>query len=71
MNVTKKQVLTALQLGLMQFMSWCICTISWRSVAQANYMVSVMADSTLATLSFFVIRKMVKEQDEASVVQYL
>lgn len=55
----------------MQFLNWGICTISWRAVAQANYVASVITDTTLATLTFFVIRKMVKEQDESSFVQWL
>lgn len=66
-----KAVDTAVQLGLMQFLNWGICTISWRSVAQANYTVSILTDSTLATLQFFVIRKMMKDQDEGSFIQWL
>jgi len=69
-KITKKQASTALQLGAMQFLNWGICTISWRAVAQANYMASVITDTTLATLTFFVIRKMVKEQDDASFIQW-
>jgi len=62
---------TAVQLGIMQFLNWGICTISWRAVSQANYVASIITDSTLATLSFFVIRKMVKDQDEGSFVQWM
>lgn len=61
---------TAVQLGIMQFFNWGICTISWRSVAQANYFASIITDTTLATLSFFVIRKMMKDQDESSFIQW-
>jgi hypothetical protein len=65
-----KAIDTALQLGVMQFFNWGICTISWRSVAQANYGASIITDSALASLTFFVIRKMVKDQDENSFVQW-
>lgn len=57
---------TAVQLGIMQFLNWGICTISWRSVAQANYVASVITDTSLATLSFFVVRKMVQAKDDGS-----
>ncbi len=66
-----KEVKTALQLGVMQFFNWGICTISWRAVAQANYMASVITDTALASLTFFVVRKMVKYQDEVSFLQWV
>lgn len=51
-------------LGLMQFFNWGICTMSWRAVAQANVPAAILTDSTLATLTFFVIKKMMKGKDE-------
>jgi hypothetical protein len=63
---TKISIKSALQLGLMQYLNWGICTISWRAVAQANIMASVITDTTLATLNFFVIRNMVKNADDTN-----
>ncbi len=68
MNITKQQLITASQLGAMQFLNWGISTISWRSVAQANYVASVITDTSLATLTFFVLRKMIKEKDDNSFI---
>ncbi len=50
----------AVMLASIQFLSWSICTLSWRAVAQANVPVAILTDSTLGTLQFFVIRKIAK-----------
>lgn len=61
----------ALVLGLMQFLSWGICTMSWRAVAQANVHAAILTDSTLATLNFFVIKRIVKGKGEDTFVAWL
>ena len=52
----------AVILGILQFLNWAICTISWRAVAQANFLASVITDTTLASLQFFVLRKIAKSE---------
>lgn len=56
-------LIDAFKLAAMQFLSWSICTLSWRAVAQANIPAAVLTDTTLGTLSFFVLRKIAKADD--------
>lgn len=65
------QVKNAAILGAMQFLSWSICTISWRSVAQANYLASVITDTTFATVNFFLIKRIAKDKDDATFTSWL
>ncbi len=60
----------ALTLAGLQFLNWGLCTISWRSVSQANITASIITDTTLGTLQFFVIRKIAKT-DADSIPQFL
>lgn len=57
-------------LGTMQFLNWGICTISWRAVAQGNIPASVITDTTLATLQFFVIKRMVDNREDSTVIAW-
>lgn len=67
----RKQLKDALVLGVMQYLSWGISTISWRAVAQANIPASVVTDATLATVNFFVIKNLAKDRDESSFIPWL
>ncbi len=58
-------------LAWMQYLSWGLCTVSWRAVSQANVAVSIMTDTTLGTLSYFVIKKIYKITDENGVIPWL
>jgi hypothetical protein len=60
----------ALLLGVMQFLTYGICTISWRAVAQANIMVSVLTDTSLGSLQFFVIKKIAKEHEDSGLIPW-
>lgn len=71
MKITKRQCIDSLELGFMQFLNWGICTISWRAVAQANIVASIITDTTLATLTFFVIKKMMQGKDEDNFIQWV
>jgi hypothetical protein len=68
---TKKQWSDALYLGIMQFLNYGICTISWRAVAQANIMASILTDTSLASLNFFVIKKIAKEHEDSAMIPWL
>jgi len=65
------QLRDALWLAVMQYLSWGICTISWRAVAQANILASVITDSTLATLQFFVFRRIAKDTNSDVLVPWI
>jgi hypothetical protein len=69
--VNKKQIIDALEIGAMQFFNWGLCTISWRAVAQANVLAAIITDTTLASLTFFVIKKMMKGKDEDTFIQWI
>jgi hypothetical protein len=58
----------ACYMGLSQFLSWGLCTVSWRSVSQANIPTSIVVDFTLASLQFFVFRRLIKNKDEDSLL---
>ena len=64
-------MIDAVELGFMQFLNWGICTMSWRAVSQANYLASVITDTTLATLTFFAFKKLMQGKDEDSFIQWL
>lgn len=55
----------------MQYFSWFLCTISWRAVSQANVGVSIMTDTTLGSLQFFVIKKITKQTDDEGMVPWI
>jgi hypothetical protein len=59
--MTKAEVRNAAILGLLQFLNWSICTISWRAVAQANIPASIVTDTTLASLQFFVFKRIAQD----------
>lgn len=71
MKITKRQCINSFQLGLIQFLNWGICTISWRSVAQANIRLSIITDTTLGTLQFFVFKKMLDGKNDNSFILWL
>lgn len=66
----KKEIQAAAILGLLQFLSWGICTVSWRAVSQANIHASIITDTTLGTLNFFIIRRIAKSE-ATTVVQWI
>src|SRR3954466_11215355 len=67
----RDQIREALILGGTQFLSWGICTISWRAVAQANTTASVITDSILSTLNFFLFRRLIKKANDEAVIPWL
>lgn len=47
----------------LQLFSYCILTVNFRAVAQANIPKSLITDGVNATFSFFVIRRIAKSDD--------
>jgi hypothetical protein len=54
-----------------QFLSFAICTMSWRAVAQANILAAVVTDAILSTLSFFLFRKIVDSAKNDALIPWL
>lgn len=71
MEYSRKLVNDALVLCVMQFLSWGICTISWRAVSQANIPASIVCDTLLSTLQFCLIKKMLQGKDESSFIPWI
>jgi len=66
-----RQLKDSLELAVMQFFNWGICTISWRAVAQANIMAAIITDTTLATLTFFLFKKIADQQKDHLFIPWL
>lgn len=56
---------------LLQFWTYSVSCISWRSVAQANIPASVLIDSVYGAAQFWIIRKIAKTNDDDNVVAFL
>jgi uncharacterized membrane protein YfcA len=52
-----------LVLFLIQIVSYSLLVINYRAVAQANYVHSAVSDFAIASLSFYVIKKIAHGQD--------
>lgn len=53
-----------LLLGGAQFLNYAVCTLSWRAVAQANIPVASATDALLASLQFFILRKVIDSKED-------
>lgn len=58
-------------LGAMQLLAYFFCTISWRSVSQANVPAAILADTALLSLSFWVNRHIAKGANENALIPWL
>jgi hypothetical protein len=56
---------------LCQIVSYCLITINFRAVAQANIPISLFTDGLNSSLVYFVIRKIAKEDNTAQFVGWL
>ena len=62
MNHNIKNFLT---LFALQMWNYSVATISWRSVAQANYVSSVLIDTVYGAAAFFIIKKVASQDDKS------
>jgi hypothetical protein len=53
-------------LFFLQFWTYSVSVISWRSVAQANYISSVLIDTLYGAAQFFIIKKIAKDEEDVS-----
>jgi len=58
-----KKYQDAFLLFIIQSVNYSLLVINYRAVAQANYFWSAITDFTIASFSFFVIKKIAKSDD--------
>ena len=68
-ELKRKDIQDAFILFGAQMLSFAVITINYRAVAQASYVWSVATDLIIASLSYFVVRKIAKSKE--SVCQWL
>jgi len=49
---------------IVQVINWSLLCINIRAVAHANYLQIALTDFTIASINFFVIKKIAKEENE-------
>jgi membrane protease subunit (stomatin/prohibitin family) len=62
-NITKKDIQDAFILFGAQMLSFAIITINYRAVAQASYIWSITTDLVIASLSYFVVKRIAKSKN--------
>lgn len=61
MNITKvKEFLTLFGMQILMYSVWCV---NFRAVADAHYHTAALSDFMIASMNFFVIRKIAHGQD--------
>jgi hypothetical protein len=59
----KKKIKEAALLFIIQICSYSFLCINFRAVAQTQYHLAAITDFTLASMSFFIIRKIARSED--------
>ena len=59
----KKKIKEAALLFIIQICSYSLLCINFRAVAQTQYHLAALTDFTLASMSFFIIRKIARSED--------
>lgn len=59
-EIKRKDIKDAFVLFFAQMLSFAVISINTRAIAQADYFWSVLTDLIVATLSYFVVRKIAK-----------
>lgn len=62
-EIRRKDIRDSLILFLAQMLSFAVISINYRAVAQASYIWSVVTDIVIASLSYFVVRKIAKSKE--------
>ena len=62
-EIRRRDILDALILFTAQMTSFAVISINYRAVAQASYVWSVATDLVIASLSYFVVRKIAKSKE--------
>lgn len=59
----KNDIRDAVILFLAQMCSFAIIALNYRAIAQAQYLWSILTDLFVATISYFVVKKIAKSKD--------
>jgi hypothetical protein len=62
-EIRRKDIRDAFILFGAQMLSFAVISINYRAVAQASYIWSVLTDLVIASLSYFVVRRIAKSKD--------
>jgi hypothetical protein len=62
-EIIRKDIRDAFILFGAQMLSFAVISINYRAVAQASYVWSVATDIIIASLSYFVVRRIAKSKD--------
>lgn len=63
MQITKQQFKESLLLCMIQIVLYSIFCINFRAISQADYHLAAISDFMIATLNFFVIKKIANNTD--------
>ena len=59
----KTKIKEALLLFVIQVTLYCLVCVNYRAVAEAQYHLSALSDFLIASMGFFVIRKIARNED--------
>jgi hypothetical protein len=59
----KQKIKEAAILFLIQIASYSLLCVNYRAIAQTQYHLAALTDFTLASMSFFIIRKIARSED--------
>ena len=62
-EIKRKDIQDAFILFVAQMLSFAVISINYRAVAQASYIWSVLTDIVIASLSYFVVRRIAKSEN--------
>jgi len=68
-NIRHRNIKDSLILFFAQMLSFAIISVNFRAIAQANYFWSILSDIIVASLSYFVVRRIAKSKD--SILQWI
>lgn len=58
-----KKIYEALVLFIVEFLNYCVICINMRGIAEGNYGLTIITDFTIASLNFFVIKRIADGTD--------
>jgi hypothetical protein len=62
-EIRRKDIRDAFILFFAQMLSFAVISINYRAIAQGSYLWSVLTDLVVASLSYFVVRRIAKSKD--------
>lgn len=62
-NGLKPALINGIKLYFAQLILYCIVTINYRSIAQADYLITALSAAVIAVISFFTIKIITKKSE--------